>query len=217
MGIAMAGMLVASLTTLPNDVWDGDLRRADGMVRLARLPRMPGGQGVRALADGTARRTWCTAPRCCTCSSPSRRPPRPAGRAWRHGRRLRGGDADAEPARGGVHLRAVAGGLCGPGPGPAFRPRARPRQLLRPPGRHASRCRAGRGLSRAAGRWTWAPPRPRPHRPHLEAATHRWTGRRRPGRGSRIQAAATPAVPWAVPARSCSAPNWRRAAALRWA
>jgi uncharacterized membrane protein len=81
MGIAMAGLLASSLTTLPDGAWAvvfGVLMAWFGyrVVRDYR-PAAPG-----RWRSGTARRTWCTARRCSTCSSRSRGPSRVAARAW---------------------------------------------------------------------------------------------------------------------------------------
>ncbi len=51
MGIAMAGMLVASLTTLPNGVWDGVFAVLTAWFGW-RVYREAGGEGARVLADG---------------------------------------------------------------------------------------------------------------------------------------------------------------------
>ena len=51
MGIAMAGMLVASLTTLPNDVWDVIFAVLTGWFGW-RVYRESRGEGARVLADG---------------------------------------------------------------------------------------------------------------------------------------------------------------------
>ena len=51
MGIAMAGMLVASLSTLPNDVWDVIFALLTGWFGW-RVYRESRGEGARVLADG---------------------------------------------------------------------------------------------------------------------------------------------------------------------
>jgi hypothetical protein len=51
MGVAMAGMLVASLTTLPNGVWDGVFAVLTAWFGW-RVYRESRGEGVRVLADG---------------------------------------------------------------------------------------------------------------------------------------------------------------------
>ena len=51
MGIAMAGMLVASLSTLPNDVWDVIFAVLTGWFGW-RVYRESRGEGARVLADG---------------------------------------------------------------------------------------------------------------------------------------------------------------------
>ena len=51
MGIAMAGMLTASLTTLPDGAWEAVFGRARGLVRLAGHRATPP-ERRRALAGG---------------------------------------------------------------------------------------------------------------------------------------------------------------------
>ena len=86
MGIAMAGMLAPSLTTLPNDAWVVVFARADGLVRLPGRARLPGqrrpGAGGRALraAPGAQRGDGLHV------RSRSRRPPRRRLGHGRHGR-----------------------------------------------------------------------------------------------------------------------------------
>ena len=86
MGIAMAGMLASSLTTLAERRVGGHLRSADRLVRLPGRAWTPGPTAPARWRAGTARRTWCTAPRWFTCSRRSTRLPR--RRLWheRHGR-----------------------------------------------------------------------------------------------------------------------------------
>ena len=146
MGIAMAGMLVASLARCRT----ASGRRSspyDGLVRLVRLPRVARGRGARVLVDShhaphlvhSAAMVYMFA----AISTPTAG--HGSGMSGMGG--LRAGDADAERAGGGVHLRAPAGRLFGDGPGPAVRPRpARtlPRRRRPAPGRRAPRWLARR-------------------------------------------------------------------------
>ena len=69
MGIAMAGMLVSGLTTLPHGAWEVIF----ALLTVWFGSRVPSGTPGRTACVPwpavTARRTWCTARRCCTCSS----------------------------------------------------------------------------------------------------------------------------------------------------
>ena len=77
MGIAMAGMLVASLSTLPNDVWDVIFAVLTGWFGW-RVYRESGARAPGCWPTAATCRTWYTAPPCCTCLWPSARPPQPA-------------------------------------------------------------------------------------------------------------------------------------------
>ena len=108
MGIAMAGMLVASLTTLPNDVWDVIFAVMTAWFGWCRLPRVP-----RAGCRGSGRQPPLTASGARAAMLymfVADRPPvagHGAGMAGMGGGS--GSDADAERARAGVPVRAASG------------------------------------------------------------------------------------------------------------
>ena len=141
MGIAMAGMLVASLSTLPNGVWTVIFAVMTAWFAWC-VYRESRGRGIRVLVDShhaphlvhSAAMVYMFA----AITAPA------AGHA--SGMAGMGGAAGGMPtlavAGAGVHLRSRAGRLFGGGPGPAVR--ARPaRQLPARRGRRASRRRPG--------------------------------------------------------------------------
>ena len=162
MAIAMAGMLTASLQTLPNGAWEVIFAVLTAVVRL------PGGTGPAGQRRPRAgRRALRTAPHPCRGDAVHvPRPSRPCGARIgdeRHGRG-RGHDGDPEPAVPGLYLRAAADRLQYLGPGSALRPRhqralqprGRPRRAgQRSAGRRHSGGRAGRCRHVRAG---WRPP-----------------------------------------------------------
>ena len=82
MGIAMAGMLVASLSTLPNAAWEAIFAVMTAWFAWC-LWRESRGHGRRRPGPAaTTRRTWCTARRCSTCSPHSRARLRAAAPGW---------------------------------------------------------------------------------------------------------------------------------------
>ena len=141
MGIAMAGMLASSLTTLPNGAWEVIFARADRLVRL------PGGarrqaNGVRALAGG-----HCAPHLVHSAAMLYMFLAITAPAARRSGMSGMGGDPSGmttlSVSHPGVRLRADPDRLHDLGPRPAVQPLARPRPGRRRGGSPALVARAG--------------------------------------------------------------------------